>query len=108
MAKTSAPSGASLSDISIPMPRLNVAVEINMPDADPASAQVQYNAVTDQGLASRRSKHDVKPLSRTQRDPLTVGDLPLGTGLSLRMAMAGQGENDQMPFRTDPYGKMRD
>jgi hypothetical protein len=106
MAKnTQAPEAVPLSALSMAMPKLNSALVIDRPDPDPASKEVTYNGVTDDGLASLRSKHEVLPAA--DRGPMATSDLPVGQGLSLRIAMAGQGENNQMPFRTDQYGKMR-
>lgn len=68
-------------------------------------AEMPYNQITDEGLASRRSKHVV----RTHAEVKAASDdnLALGDGLSLRAPMAGQCENDQYPWATDRFGKQR-
>jgi hypothetical protein len=70
---------------------------------DPAN--MPYTAVTDQGLASRRSKSVIR--SHADVQAATTGTPALGEGLSLRQAMAGQCENDQFPFSADRFGKQR-
>jgi hypothetical protein len=72
----------------------------DMPDKE-----MPYNQVTDQGLASRRSKHILR--SNDEVNASITGSLPAGDGLSLRAPMAGQGENDQFPWCTDRFGKQR-
>jgi hypothetical protein len=83
----------------------NVSLEINRPDPDIPSKEANYNSTTDNGLASRRSKHVMR--SHAEIEAARSGDLPLGDGLSLRQPMAGQGENDQFPGSTNQYGKQR-
>lgn len=68
-------------------------------------ANMPYTAVTDQGLASRRSKSVIR--SHADVRAATTGTPALGEGLSLRQAMAGQCENDQFPFSADRFGKQR-
>jgi hypothetical protein len=65
----------------------------------------RYNQTTDQGLASRRSKHILR--SNDEVEASISGDLPAGEGLSLRAPMAGQCENDQFMWCTDRFGKQR-
>jgi hypothetical protein len=103
--KASAPEAIPFSQVLVPMPKFNSATVINRPDTDPASKTPTYNCTTDDGLASRRDLHDCR--SQAEYAAAYSGDLPLGQGLSLRMAMAGQAENDQFPYSTDEYGKQR-
>lgn len=67
--------------------------------------EIPYNQVTDDGLASRRSKHMVR--THAEVKAATGPEPALGYGLSLRAPMAGQCENDQLPYRVDRYGKLR-
>jgi hypothetical protein len=106
MASKSAPEKLTLADaLMAPMPAFNVALEIDRPDPDIASKEPNYNATTDDGLASLRSKHIMR--DHAEVAAACSGDLPLGDGLSLRQAMAGQAENNQFPVRTNQYGKQR-
>jgi hypothetical protein len=70
-----------------------------------APAEMPYTAITDQGLASRRSKTVVRDHAAVAA--ATTGVPSLAEGLSLREAMAGQCENDQFPFSADRFGKQR-
>lgn len=88
-----------------PMPAWNSALDINRADPDIDSKQPDYNSTTDDGLASRRSKHIVR--SHAEVAAAMSGEPALGTGLSLRQPMAAQGENDQFPGSTNQYGKQR-
>jgi hypothetical protein len=67
--------------------------------------EMPYNQVTDEGLASRRSKHKVR--THAEVEAATHEKLAPGYGLSLRAPMAGQCENDQYPWGTDRFGKQR-
>lgn len=67
--------------------------------------EIYYTQTTDQGLASRRSKHVVR--THAEVAAANVGDALLGDGLSLRAPMAGQCENDQFTYSTDIFGKQR-
>jgi hypothetical protein len=69
------------------------------------AAEMPYSCTTDEGLASRRSKHVVR--THDEVKAACNGDLPIGQGLSLRAPMAGQCGNDQFPFQTDRFGKQR-
>lgn len=69
------------------------------------AAEMPYTAITDQGLASRRSKTVIRDHAAVAA--ATTGVPALGEGLSLREAMAGQCENDQFPFQADRFGKQR-
>lgn len=104
MSKTdkAAPAEVPVSSLFAPIPGFNSAVEINHADPDMPARQIDYNGDTDNGLASQRSKHCVRP-----HDQSTTHNLPLGTGLSLRVPMAGQCENDQFPLSTNNFGKQR-
>lgn len=106
MSNRTAPEKLTLAEAFIrAVPGFNSALDIDRADPDIASKEPDYNATTDDGLASLRSKH----IMRDHAEILAAssGDLPLGVGLSLRQAMAGQGENNQFPARTNPYGKQR-
>jgi hypothetical protein len=106
MSNKPAPEKLTLADaLMAPMPAFNVALEINRPDPDLPSKEPNYNSSTDDGLASRRSKHIMR--THAEIAAARTGDLPLGDGLSLREPMAGQGGNDQFPVRTNQYGKQR-
>lgn len=108
MAKnTPAPKGVSLDQaLAMPAdPTFNVATILNPCDYDCPPRDPLYNSTTDDGLASLRSKHEVR--TREEIAAARTGDLPLGIGLSLKQPMAGQCENNQFPFRTDRYGKPR-
>jgi hypothetical protein len=106
MSKKPAPEKLTLAEaLSAPMPAFNVALEINRPNPDIPSKEPNYNSTTDDGLASLRSKHTMR--TRDEIEAARSGDLPLGDGLSLRQPMAGQGENNQFPVRTNQYGKQR-
>lgn len=72
---------------------------------DLPAAEMPYTAITDQGLASRRSKTVIRDHAAVQA--ATTGEPALADGLSMRQAMAGQGENDQFTFQTDRFGKQR-
>lgn len=72
---------------------------------EPEAAEMPYNEVTDQGLASRRSKHMVR--DHKEVEAAYTGELAIGYGLSCRAPMAGQCENDQFPWQTDKFGKQR-
>ena len=100
------PQAVPISD-ALYLPRtLNVATEINRPSPDEALKDPRYNSTTDESRASRRAfLHPVR--THAEAAAARTGDLPLGDGLTLRMAMAGQCENDQFPFETDPFGKQR-
>jgi hypothetical protein len=67
--------------------------------------EIEYNQVTDDGLASRRSKHMVR--THAEVKAATGPEPALGFGLSLRAPLAGQCENDQWPYCVDRYGKQR-
>lgn len=106
MSKKPAPEKLTLAEaFSAVMPAFNTATAINRADPDIASKEPNYNATTDDGLASRRSKHTVRDHAAVAAS--RRGDLPLGDGLALRQPLAGQGENDQFAFSTNPYGKQR-
>lgn len=72
---------------------------------DVPPAEIAYTIDVDQGLASRRSKYFAR--SHAQVAAATHGVPAAGLGLSFRMAMPGQGENDIFPMTTDRYGKQR-
>lgn len=72
---------------------------------DPEAAEMPYNETTDQGLASRRSKHMMR--DHKEVEAAYSGELAVGYGLSCRAPMAGQCENDQFPYQTDKFGKQR-
>lgn len=104
--KKSAPEKLTIADVfPSTMPALNSALDIDRPDPDIASREMPYNSSTDDGLASLRSKHMVR--THAEVAAAMTGDLPLGDGLCLREAMAGQAENNQFPFETNQYGKQR-
>lgn len=105
MKPTRTPEAVPISGLIVPIPGFNSAIDINRPSPDPDPRVMPYNQTTDDGLASRRSKHEVR--SYEELEAATDAALPSGYGLSLRSAMAGQGENDQFPLSTDPYGKQR-
>lgn len=106
MSKKAAPEKITLADVfSAPAPAFNVALEIDRADPDIPSKEPDYNASTDDGLASLRSKHVMR--NHAEIAAARTGDLPLGDGLSLRQPMAGQAENNQFPVRTNQYGKQR-
>ena len=86
---------------------LNVATVIARDTArqDTEAKEMPYNQVTDEGLASRRSKHKVR--THAEVKAATHGTPELGYGVSLRAPMAGQCENDQYPWQTDRFGKQR-
>lgn len=106
MSNKPAPEKLTLAEaLSAPMPAFNVALEVNRADPDLPSMEPNYNSTTDDGMASRRSKHIMRTHAEITAD--RSGDLPLGDGLSLREPMAGQGENDQFPVRTNQFGKQR-
>lgn len=86
-------------------PGLNDAVLADVQRQETQPKEMPYNRVTDNGLASTRSKHVVR--THAEVAAATQGDLPLGDGLSLRMALPGQCENELFPFQTDAYGKQR-
>lgn len=68
-------------------------------------AEMPYTRTPDQGLASRRSKHFVR--THAEVEAATTGEPSLAAGISLRMPMAGQCENDQFIYSTDAFGKQR-
>lgn len=108
MAKnTPAPKGVTLAQALAPCadPTMNVATILNPCDYVDIPRDPLYNSTTDDGLASLRSKHEVR--TRAEIAAARSGDLPLGIGLSLKQPMAGQCENNQFPFRTDRFGKPR-
>ena len=105
MPNKAAPEGLTLGEVLQPIPALNVAMEIDRADPDFPSREIDYNQQTDNGLASLRSKTNIR--SHEQIAASTSGDLPIGLGLSLRAPMAGQAENNQFPCRTNNYGKQR-
>lgn len=105
MSKKAAPENVQLGAIFAPIPGFNSATAINRIGEDSPPKEIEYNSTTDDGVASLRSRH----VGRTHAEIAAArsGDLPLGTGLSLRQPMAGQAENNQFPFTTDNYGKQR-
>jgi hypothetical protein len=107
--KASTPTQANLTDVlanSACQPEaMNSAVLRDLARQDMPDKEMPYNQVTDQGLASRRSKHILR--SNDEVNASITGSLPAGDGLSLRAPMAGQGENDQFPWCTDRFGKQR-
>lgn len=88
-----------------PLDEVNIAEARDAGRQEARKTEIQYNYVTDEGLASRRSKHVVR--NHAEVAAATKGELPSGLGLSLRAPMAGQCENDQWPYCTDNYGKQR-
>lgn len=105
MADKQAPEALPVSALFTPVRGFNSALDINQPGTDNPSREMPYNQTVDDGLASRRSKQVVR--SYEELAAATGPALPLGYGLSLRSAMAGQCENDQFPISTDPFGKQR-
>lgn len=65
--------------------------------------EITYTHRVDDDLASERAKHRARTHEELAADK--VRDLPLGAGLSMRMPMAGQCENDQFPYSTGEDGK---
>lgn len=104
---TPAPKGVTPAQAFAPLrdPTMNVATVIDQCDYVDDVPRPLYNSTTDDGLASRRSKHEVR--TRAEIADAREGDLPLGIGLSLKQPMAGQCENDQFPYRSDRFGKPR-
>lgn len=105
MKPTRTPEAVPITGLIVPISGFNSAIDINCPSPDPEQRVMPYNQTADDGLASRRSKHEVR--SYEELAAATSAPLAPGYGLSLRSAMAAQGENDQFPMRTDPYGKQR-
>lgn len=106
MAKvTQTPVLATVRDLIQPVDGFNDAVLRDAERQSIAPAEMPYNSTTDQGLASRRSKHVMR--THAEVEAAYSGDLPAADGLSLRAPMAGQCENDQFPFQTDRFGKQR-
>lgn len=106
MSKKPAPEKLTFAEAFLrPMPAFNSALDINRADPDIASREPDYNSTTDDGLASRRSKHMVR--SHAEVAAAMSGDMPIGAGMSLRQPMAAQAENDQFPGSTNQYGKQR-
>lgn len=105
--KTPAPKGVTIVQAFEPCrdPNLNVATVIDRCIDVCAPMEPTYNSTTDDGLASLRSKHEVR--TREEIAAARTGDLPLGLGLSLKQPMAGQCENNQFPFSTNRFGKPR-
>lgn len=106
MKKDKAPESLPVSALLMPLPAFNSELNVNRADPDLPSREIQYNKATDDGLASTRSKHAVQP-APGDRDDDSFPPLPMGVGLSLRMAMAGQAENDQFPISSNQFGKQR-
>lgn len=100
-----APDPVPITDAFSPIRGFNSAVEINTDRMQNPFRDMPYNQTPCEGLASRRSKQPVRTFAELAA--ATGPALPLGYGLSLRSAMTGQCENDQFPFRTDPFGKQR-
>lgn len=106
---TKTPVSPSLNEsFSLPMDRdNNVALVIARDTArqENEPKEMPYNETTDEGLASRRSKHKVR--THAEVKAATGEELVPGYGLSLRAPMAGQCENDQFTYQTDRFGKQR-
>lgn len=106
MAKKPAPEKLTFDEAFVrPMPAFNSALDINRADPDFASRETPFNVTTDDGLASRRSKHVVRTHAQLAAD--TSGEPLIGYGLSMRQPMAATAENDQFPGSTNQYGKQR-
>lgn len=105
MKPTRTPEAVPISGLIVPIPGFNSAIDINRPSPDPEQRVMPYNQTADDGLASRRSKHEVRTYEELAA--ATSAPLAIGYGLSLRSPMAAQAENDQFPMSTDPYGKQR-
>lgn len=85
--------------------KCNIACEIDHQHDYSDPREMDFNVTTDDGLASRRSKHEIRSYEQLEAD--THGRLDAGFGVSIRMRMAGAGENNQFPYTTDEYGKQR-
>lgn len=107
---TKTPSSPSLTEAccgSTDQHDLNVATVIARDSArqEIEPKEMPYNRITDEGLASRRSKHMVR--THAEVKAATHDEPAIGYGLSLRAPLAGQCENDQYPWQTDRFGKQR-
>lgn len=102
---TKAPQSAPFSAIVHVDPGINDAALRDAQRQEMPPAEMPYNQVTDQGLASRRSKHVIR--THAEVAAATHGEPAVCDGLSLRAPMAGQCENDQFTFSTDAFGKQR-
>lgn len=83
----------------------NVACEMGEPHVGEVGTPppIEYTHRVDDDLAVERAKHRVRTHEELAADK--VSSPTAGSGLSFRMPMAGQCENDQFLYSTDAYGK---
>lgn len=102
---TAAPERASPMALFTPVAGFNDAVLVDAQRQEMPPAEMPYTYKSDDGLASRRSKHMVR--THAEVEACQIGTPDPSLGLSMRAALPAQCENDLFPFQTDRFGKQR-